>query len=212
MKKIGLFGGTFNPIHIGHIKLAENVYKAFGLNELIFIPSKIPPHKNLSCTQAKDRYIMVKKAVESLGCRFNVSDYEISQKSVSYTYKTLLHYRSLYEGDQLFFIAGSDIFATIETWNNWEELFQLTNFIVVNRKEMPFSMMFTKIPAKLLRIIRHIDTFEGFKAGRIILHTMKEVDISSTKIRENFKRKKFDAFLTKEVSNYIENKKLYLEV
>jgi nicotinate-nucleotide adenylyltransferase len=212
LKKIGLFGGTFNPIHIGHVKLAEDVYKSFSLDKLIFIPSKIPPHKNLGSTKAKDRFNMVVSAVENLSGCFEVSDYEISQKSISYTHKTLIYYRKKYEHAQLFFIAGSDIFATIETWNNWRELFRLSNFIVVNRKEMPFSKMFLQIPKELRKIIRHKDTFEGAKVGRIILHTMAEINISSTEIRENLQKKNFEYFLPEEVSNYIENKKLYMEV
>ena len=94
MKHIGLFGGTFNPIHIGHLILAINVYTDFSLDELIFIPSKIPPHKSLG-TPPEKRFEMVQLAINNLKYNFKVSNVELKRKGVSYTYKTLIHYRNI---------------------------------------------------------------------------------------------------------------------
>lgn len=212
MKKIGLFGGTFNPIHIGHINIAKTVYESFSLDELHFIPSKIPPHKNLWLTPAKDRYEMVKLAVRNLKGNYFVSDYEIKKKGVSYTYLTLKHYRKNYPNDQIFFITGSDIFATIQTWNNWERLFDLANFIVINRKELSFIELISILPKKLLKILRNLETFENTLYGRIVLFKAKEVDISSTKIRDMFKTGEMSSYLPGSVVEYIKKNNLYKEV
>jgi nicotinate-nucleotide adenylyltransferase len=209
LKKIGLFGGTFNPIHIGHLNVAKTVYDDFKLDKLYFIPSKIPPHKNLGPTTPKQRLEMVKLAVKNLEGNFIVSDYEIKKKGVSYTYLTLKYFRKRYRDDILFFITGTDIFATIDTWNNWEKLFELSNFIVVNRKELSFIDLFNIIPGKLLKIVRNIDTFENVKSGRIIIHRAKEIDISSTYIRDLIKTKEMKKFLPENVLNYIEKNEIY---
>ncbi|MCB4204095.1 nicotinate-nucleotide adenylyltransferase [Deferribacterales bacterium Es71-Z0220] len=212
MKKIGLFGGTFNPIHIGHLNIAKTVYETFNLDELHFIPSKIPPHKNLWLTPAKDRFEMVKAAVKHMKGNYVVSDYEIKKKGVSYTYLTLKHYRQNHPGAQLFFITGTDIFATIQTWNNWEKLFDLANFIVINRKELSFVELISILPKKVLKILRNLETFENTLYGRVVLCKANEIDISSTKIRNMFKTGKMSSFLPNPVIEYIKKNNLYKEV
>ena len=212
IKQIGLFGGTFNPVHIGHIKLAKNVFREFNLDKFIFIPSKIPPHKNLGATPPEKRFEMVSIAIESLSDSYCVSDFELKTKGISYTYKTLKHFRKVYKDDILSFITGSDIFATIGSWNNWSNLFDLSNFIVVNRSEMPFSRMLNLIPAQLDNKVIELNNFNNEKKGKIILHTMEEVVISSTDIRDKLQKKKVKDFLTSEVYNYIYKNKLYQEI
>jgi nicotinate-nucleotide adenylyltransferase len=212
LKYIGLFGGTFNPIHIGHLTLAIKVYEDFSLDELIFIPSKIPPHKSLG-TPPEKRYEMVKIAIGNLKkYNFKVSDVELKSKGVSYTYKTLLHYMDLYQRDSISFVCGSDIFATIEKWEKWNELFNLANFIVVNRKEMPFEVMCNMIPSELRKRIVAKEEFPNYLYGKIILHKMDVIEISSTNIREKLGGNEMPKFLTKDVYNYICKNKLYQEV
>ncbi|MBZ4642401.1 MAG: nicotinate-nucleotide adenylyltransferase [Deferribacteres bacterium] len=212
MKKIGLLGGTFNPIHIGHLNIAQAVYDNFKLDELHFIPSKIPPHKNLGLTPARDRYEMVKLAIENMKGNFFVSDFEIRKKGVSYTYLTLKHFRKNYPDAQLFFVTGTDIFATIQTWNNWTKLFELANFIVINRKELSFVELFTKLPENILSIIRNLDNFENTLYGRVVIFKAKEIDISSTQIRNLLNSGEISSFLPKSVVEYIRKKNLYKEV
>jgi nicotinate-nucleotide adenylyltransferase len=211
LKHIGLFGGTFNPIHLGHLTLAINVYKDFLLDELIFIPSKIPPHKNLG-TPPEKRFEMGKIAIDNLHYNFTVSDVELRKKGVSYTYKTLIYYRSIYKDDSISFICGSDIFATIDKWESWNELFNLANFIVVNRKEMPFDLMHTLIPAELKERMVEKDKFSDALYGKIVLYKMGEIEISSTDIREKLRENIMSEFLTENVYKYICKNKLYQEV
>lgn len=211
MKHIGLFGGTFNPIHIGHLILAINVYTDFSLDELIFIPSKIPPHKSLG-TPPEKRFEMVQLAINNLKYNFKVSNVELKRKGVSYTYKTLIHYRNIYKDDSISFVCGSDIFATIDKWENWNELFNLANFIVVNRKEMPFEVMYNLIPDELKKKIVENSEFSNALYGKIVLYKMDEIEISSTDIRGKLKDNKMPDFLTESVYKYICKNKLYQEV
>jgi nicotinate-nucleotide adenylyltransferase len=211
LKHIGLFGGTFNPIHLGHLTLAINVYNDFALDELIFIPSKIPPHKSLG-TPPEKRFEMVKIAIANLDYNFKVSDVELKRKGVSYTYKTLMYYRNIYKKDSISFICGSDIFATIDKWENWNKLFDLANFIVVNRKEMPFDVMCNLIPQELKERLVEKEDFSGSLYGKIILYKMGVIEISSTDIREKLRGNKMPEFLTENVYKYICKNKLYQEV
>ena len=149
MKKTGLFGGTFNPIHIGHAVLAERVYSYFKLDELIFIPSKLPPHKDTPGTTAEERYEMVELTANALGKGFSVSDYEIKSDGISYTHRTVCHWRREHPNDALFFITGTDIFITIGKWQEWEDLFNQGNFIVVNRAGPGFAEILETIPPGL---------------------------------------------------------------
>ena len=211
-KRIGIFGGTFNPIHNGHTRLSQRVYEDFSLDKMYLVPSKIPPHKTANSVTAQQRFEMVKIAVEELEGNFDVSDFEISSEGVSYTYLTLNYFRQLYEEDILFFVTGSDIFATIETWHNWKELFDLSNFIVVNRPEIPFEEMVRMIPICLHSILTDINHFDDASHGRIILHQIPETKISSTEIRGSFKLNLWAEYLSKGVLDYIKKNSLYLEV
>ncbi|MGA1845675.1 nicotinate-nucleotide adenylyltransferase [Deferribacter abyssi] len=211
--RIVLFGGTFNPIHNGHIELAKKVYEDFNVSKFFFIPAKIPPHKNLGLVPAEKRYEMVKLALDNcLTGNFEVSDFELKQEGVSFTYKTLKHFKKMYPEDTLFFLTGSDIFATIDTWQNWKELFKFSNFIVANRKEMPFDKMMSKIPKELKSLVIDLSDYVDQKEGVIILYKINEIPISSTVIRKKFKDKTIFDCLPKVVRDYIQKNKLYQEV
>jgi len=132
--KIGLFGGTFDPIHWGHLRSAEEVSEAFGLDRVFFIPAAIPPHKRgQTTTPARDRLQMVRLAVAN-NPRFAVSTVEISRPGISYSIDTLRHFAgTLRKGDQLFFIIGLDAFREIGSWKDFAAIFPLCNFIVTSR-------------------------------------------------------------------------------
>jgi nicotinate-nucleotide adenylyltransferase len=132
--RIGLFGGTFDPIHWGHLRSAEEVREAFLLDRVLFIPTSKPPHKRgQTTTPAHDRLAMVHLAVAK-NPRFKVSTVEIRRAGVSYSIDTVRYFANRTKGqNDLFFVLGLDAFREIETWKDFTELFSLCNFIVTSR-------------------------------------------------------------------------------
>ena len=134
--KLGILGGTFNPIHNGHLLIAEEVRSYFHLDKILFIPTKSPPHKEFT-PQVSDnhRIDMVQRAIETNN-HFSMSDIEINRGGVSYTIETI---KALYDQqtieDRIYLIIGGDLIQDITSWRNYEELIQLVNLVVVNRDE-----------------------------------------------------------------------------
>ncbi len=181
---IGVFGGTFNPVHMGHLRVAEEIREEFQLEAVYFIPSHLPPHKNSDAAGfSADRLKMLKAAVKG-NPFFKVSDLEIRRGGVSYTIDTLKKFGRRF--DDIFFIIGIDAFKLIDTWYHYEELFYHTGFIVMTRpasgspnipQVLPESVR-TKLTVLEDNVYRH-------ESGRMIyLCPVTKIDISSTKIRE----------------------------
>jgi len=134
LKRIGLFGGTFNPIHNGHLRAAASVLEGFRLDTVVLIPAAIPPHKNsMDIASASDRLEMVRLAVAGLE-KMVVSDVELVRRGPSYTIDTVRYLQQRFDGDtQLFFILGGDAFLEIDTWKDSEDLLHSIPMIVLNR-------------------------------------------------------------------------------
>lgn len=131
----GVFGGTFNPIHFGHLLLAENIREEFGLDKILFIPSQIPPHKSLTnVIEAEARLDMVRIATRD-NPWFEVSDIEMRRTGPSYTVDTLLALQDVYGPNQLNLIVGADSMVQIPTWRRFEEILKLSAIIVARRPE-----------------------------------------------------------------------------
>jgi len=132
--KIGIFGGTFDPIHWGHLRSAEEVGETYRLDRVYFIPASIPPHKSgRTTTPARDRLQMVRLAV-ARNPRFSVSTVELARPGLSYSIDTIRDFASkLKKTDSLYFIIGLDAFREIGTWKDFAEIFSLCNFIVTSR-------------------------------------------------------------------------------
>jgi nicotinate-nucleotide adenylyltransferase len=209
-RRIGLFGGTFNPIHLGHLRGAEEIREAFGLQEVIFIPAAIPPHKvTEDVIEAKHRLEMVRLATAN-NPHFSTTDIELSRLGKSYSIDTIRYFREKYQ-DSLFFILGRDAFVEIETWKEFQNLFYLCNFVVMT---LPGSQ---KTPSPLPEAL--IPAFQyDWELGAWI-HTsgyalyLKEItflDISSTKIRELIERGESVRYLIPpEVEAYVQGRELY---
>ena len=174
MSRIGIFGGTFNPIHNGHTMLAKYCMDELGLDKVILIPTYMPPHKKSNYLASEtDRFNMCCLACENFD-GFEVSDIEIKRKGKSYSYQTLTSLKELYNKDELFFIMGADMFLSLDKWKNPEIIFQKASIIAVPRDISSVS--------KLEEYYNNIISSMGAKAYILPNPVMQ---VSSTYIREN---------------------------
>ena len=188
--KIGMLGGTFNPIHMGHLVLAEECWHRFELDKVVFIPTHIPPHKEVECgVSVADRLNMVRLALEG-NDRFEISTYEVDKKDISYSIDTIKHFKEKYGEDaELYFLTGSDWAGDLSTWKNVDEILNMVTFVVASR---PGSGEKGQFEDKITQI------------------EIPALDISSTNIRERIKnREPIDSLVPKPVVQYVRNKGLY---
>ena len=136
--RIGILGGTFNPIHIAHLILADEALSKLRLDKIVFVPTYIPPHKNIDVSmKPKDRLKMVELAVEDNDA-FEVSKFELEMKKKSYSVDTIKEFRKVYgDAAQLYFITGSDLLKDLFSWKNVNEIFKMSKFVVANRPGYP---------------------------------------------------------------------------
>jgi len=134
MKRIGILGGTFNPIHIGHLSIAQMAGEELRLNKILFVPSNCPPHKSSKrMASASDRCHMLRLAIKG-NPRFEISDFEINKKGKSFSIETVHYFRECYpKGTKFFFIIGSDLLSTLHTWKRIDEICKIVNFVAVER-------------------------------------------------------------------------------
>jgi len=200
-KRIGISGGTFDPIHYGHLIIAEEIRETMGLEKVIFIPSGNPPHKkNIKVTEAIHRYNMVKLATAS-NPYFEVASIEIEREGYSYTIDTLKQLKQIYGRDTtFFFITGADVIPELVTWRSFENLFTLCEFVAVLRPGFEKEFLLEKI--------------EYYKRNyNAIIHVVDAplIGISSTIIRKRIKQGKSIKYLVPEsVEDYIRKNALYL--
>ena len=199
MKRYGMMGGTFNPIHLAHLYIAYEAKENLNLDKVIFMVAGNPPHKKESSViDSNYRYDMVKMAIKDYS-GFEISDYEIKKQGYSYTYETLKYLKGD-EGDvEVFFIAGADSLMDIEKWKNTKEVLNNCTFVVFNRGE--FNRETLKSQKEYL---------ENKYQAEIVLLDIMSIDISSTIIRKRIKEeKRVDFFLPNKVLEYINYNNLY---
>ena len=131
MKKYGIFGGSFNPIHYGHLMICEYIKEEMGLDKVIFIPTGNPPHKDLELS-AEDRYEMVRLAI-SPNPDFEISDIETTRVEKSYTVDTIRELKKIYKEEKLYFLIGLDSLFQLKTWMKIGDLSQEIEFVVALR-------------------------------------------------------------------------------
>ena len=202
-RKIGIMGGTFDPIHTGHLVTAEAVRIEYGLEKVLFIPAANPPHKQTSqITPAMQRYLMTVMATYS-NAHFYVSPIEIERPGLSYTVDTL---RTLIEqyGDktEFYFIIGADTVIDLPTWYNIDQLLELAYFIAAARPGCSCSCSLDEV----------IEKFGDKGRNKIQRLTTPELEISSTDIRERVRQGRSIKYIVPEsVESYILKEALYLD-
>lgn len=188
MKRLGILGGTFDPIHLGHLRMAQVVLEKMKLDKVIFVPSHLPPHKSAAgISSAGERLYLARLAIQG-NPDFSVSTFETQRKGKSYSIDTVRHFARTFPRAKLFFIIGYDAFTALYKWKAIEEILKMAEFVVVNRP----------------------GNFK--KQGRIKHHcvVMPGMDISSSSIRQLVKQGKSIRYLVPEaVRGYIGKKGLY---
>lgn len=211
-KGVGLFGGTFNPIHFGHLRGVEEIRESFGLREVIFIPAAMPPHKAAaSVLEARHRLEMVKRATYS-NPYFSTTDIELQRHGKSYSIDTIRYLLGKYTED-LYFILGGDAFGEIETWKEFQQLFSLCNFIVMIRPESQTTLLNGQLQQTLMSVFRYepeIKAWTHASGHTLYFKEIAYLDISSTQIRELIgKGRSVRYLIPAEVEAYIAQHKLY---
>ncbi|MGN1481821.1 nicotinate-nucleotide adenylyltransferase [Porcipelethomonas sp.] len=197
MARIGLFGGSFNPVHNGHVNLAVSVKKKLKLDKVIFIPSGTAPHKSSEeYVSGSDRLEMCRLALEEYD-GFEVSDYEINKSGKSYTVYTVRHFKSMFPEDELFLMVGSDMLLSFDTWFEYGEILSNVTLAAVSRNGNDFDELY-EMSKKLS------------KFGDVIVANDEAITISSSKIRKMIKNNEdISCYLNGKVVKYIILKNLY---
>lgn len=198
MKKIGIFGGTFNPIHNAHLEVAKCALYELNLDNVVFVPTFKPYHKNDVNVSYEHRLNMIKIALKNYSSKFLISELEKDlQLEKSYTFDLLKNIKKMYKIDDIFFILGFDALLDIEKWNNFTEIFKVCSIIVFDRENKLFNIeKYTKYLQR--RYNADIKIIKNFY-----------MNISSSDIRANIKNRNNYSNLPSGVKDYIINNRLY---
>lgn len=198
-KKLVILGGTFDPVHNGHIYSAQAVYEQLQPEKILFIPAFIAPHKvGQDCAPAADRYAMTVLATEAYPY-FEVSDMELRRSGISYTLDTVRELGRLYPEHELYFLIGADTIPQLQTWHKIDELLQLVIFVAAKRPG--YKQVLDRACVNLGDIARE----------KILLVDTPEYEVSSTEIRQKIKAgEKLQGLVPARVEEYIREHQLYL--
>jgi nicotinate-nucleotide adenylyltransferase len=198
MSCIGIMGGTFNPVHLGHLIAAELVREQIKLDKIIFIPTGNPPHKSSKTILDSEHRVNMLKIATAENSYFSTSEIEVEREGKTYTYDTLKELHDNYHGDEFYFIIGFDTLKELGTWKNINEICKLCKFIVVNRNNDKNEMQQEALKVKQL--------FEA----EIIIADIPNIELSSTEIRKRIcEQNSIRYMVTDEVHAYISENQLY---
>lgn len=198
--KIGIFGGAFNPVHKGHIQLAQNYFDKLALDKMLFVPTAVPPHKTSQhLAPEKVRLDMLKIAVKDKSY-FEISDIEFKRQGKSYTYDTLTLLEEMYPNDEFFLIIGADQFLSFDKWYRWQDILQKVTLCTCARED----------ENEKRKILEFSNELDGLKKDRFFLLDVPVLKLSSSEVREKIKNNiNVSDLLPKGVYEYIVKEGLY---
>ena len=212
MQLIGLLGGTFNPIHNGHLRLAQELAEALNFNEVRFIPSAQPPHKAVPEVSAQHRAAMVQLAISD-NPLFKLDTRELARSGASYTIDTLISLQEELGGSvALCLVMGSDAFSKLNTWHRWQALLDYCHIILVQRPTSATQAQLAEELSVLLHdhYTENVSDLADENAGYIHMQKITALDITSTNIRAQLEASFSPRYLMPDnVLDYIKNNKLY---
>ena len=215
MTPIGIFGGTFDPIHYGHLRLAQELATGFELEQVRFIPAGHPPHRGEPAVSSRQRLEMVRLAIAG-NAAFALDEREIFKQGPCYTVDTLAELRGeLGEQQPVALLLGADAFLGLTTWHDWQALFELAHIVVAHRPGFPQVAWADNMPEPLKRALRQrqqndAGALRATPAGGIFAHTITALDISATYIRNSLQAGNSPRYLLPDaVLDYIRTHNLY---
>jgi nicotinate-nucleotide adenylyltransferase len=218
-KRIAIYGGTFDPVHSGHLEIARRVSQLFGINEFLFVPASIAPHKlDREGSPALHRHAMLALATRD-DPRLCISTFELDAPGRQYTVDTLVHFRSWFgESADLFFVMGADSWAEITTWREWRRLLTLANLIVVTRPGYEISTEHVTgetaasvIDLRVLATDGDANVIES-RPHKVFVTDVVQLDVSATEIRRatsDDNIEELSRLVPLEVAEYIRKYQLY---
>jgi nicotinate-nucleotide adenylyltransferase len=215
VKRVAVFGGTFDPVHLGHLVPAVRALETFQFGALVFIPAARPPHKaGEPLAPFSHRFAMLALATQPYD-RFFVSDIELGLAGPTYTVDTLRLFQRKNPDHHLYFVMGSDSFSQIGTWHHWEELIDLAHLVVLHRATVWGDELEARVPEVLRRRLRRVETFaevpDPEPGGRCVyLLDHEPFPVSATHLRERLRRGlTIRELVPPEVHRYIVKYRLY---
>ena len=213
---MGILGGTFDPIHYAHLRLAEELCDALGLAQVRIIPASVPPHRAAPRVTSEHRLEMARLAVRG-NARFLLDDRECKRQGPSYTVDTLQELRAeLGANAALCLLMGVDAFLALTTWSRWQQLFELAHVVIAHRPG--FSLDVDALPQALAEQVKSrwagkVDVLRGHPAGAVVRQAVTPLDISATAIRAEIRDGRSPRYLLPDsVLDYIHRNQLYKDV
>ena len=217
--QIGILGGSFDPVHMGHIGLAQETYEMFGLDQVLFVPVFQSPHKkHIPMTTTCHRMAMLRLALQNKA-HFDLSDMEVCREEISYTIDTLNHFKLIYPSSELFLIIGYDNLLELDTWKDSLKIMKSYNILVASRP----GINLTSSEEKILGMFngnspycsyktqsRNLAFFHRETGTKLVVYDISPLDISSRDVRERLAcGKSLDNLLPPEVETYIIEHRIY---